>query len=195
MSLVVIFGPQAVGKMTVGQELCKITDYKLFHNHMAIDMIGQIFDKKHCGQIWQLNYTHYMLVSKIWEDVLEFCADHNENLIFTLTWNFDNKEIEKYMQRLEERYNKNGEQIYFIELECNISTRLKRNNTENRLKNKICKRDIKLSNEELIYESKQFRLNSNPKEIKFKNYIRIDNSKREPKEVAIIIRNYIYERN
>ena len=33
MKLVIIFGPHAVGKMTVGQELAKITDLKLFHNH------------------------------------------------------------------------------------------------------------------------------------------------------------------
>lgn len=34
--IVLITGPQAVGKMTVGQELSKITDLKLFHNHMTM---------------------------------------------------------------------------------------------------------------------------------------------------------------
>lgn len=38
MKLVIITGPQAVGKMTVGQELEKLTDLKLFHNHMTIDL-------------------------------------------------------------------------------------------------------------------------------------------------------------
>ena len=37
MKLVFLFGDAAVGKMTVGQELTKITDLKLFHNHMSID--------------------------------------------------------------------------------------------------------------------------------------------------------------
>lgn len=32
-TLVIILGPHAVGKMTVGQELAKITDLRLFHNH------------------------------------------------------------------------------------------------------------------------------------------------------------------
>ena len=41
---VLIIGPQAVGKMTVGQELAKITGYKLFHNHMTIEMVRLIFD-------------------------------------------------------------------------------------------------------------------------------------------------------
>lgn len=44
MKLVIIFGPQAVGKMTVGQELSKITGLKLFHNHMTIDLVTSLFD-------------------------------------------------------------------------------------------------------------------------------------------------------
>jgi len=37
MKFVLIFGPQAVGKMTVGQELANLTKLKLFHNHMTGD--------------------------------------------------------------------------------------------------------------------------------------------------------------
>ena len=44
MKLVLIFGPQAAGKMTVGQELVKMTDLKLFHNHMTIDLVSPFFD-------------------------------------------------------------------------------------------------------------------------------------------------------
>ncbi|GJM72894.1 hypothetical protein HMSSN036_51100 [Paenibacillus macerans] len=44
MKLIVLFGPQAVGKMTVGQELAKITGLKLFHNHMTIDLVSHFFD-------------------------------------------------------------------------------------------------------------------------------------------------------
>lgn len=47
MKFVLIFGPQAVGKMTVGQELAKSTELKLFHNHMTIDLVGNFFDKCH----------------------------------------------------------------------------------------------------------------------------------------------------
>ena len=42
--LVMIVGPQAVGKMTVGQELAKITDLKFMHNHETIDVLTNIFD-------------------------------------------------------------------------------------------------------------------------------------------------------
>ena len=35
MKFVIIFGPPAVGKMTVGYELAKFTGLKVFHNHMT----------------------------------------------------------------------------------------------------------------------------------------------------------------
>lgn len=44
MKFILIFGPQAVGKMTVGQELAKLTDLKIFHNHMTIDLVSPFFD-------------------------------------------------------------------------------------------------------------------------------------------------------
>lgn len=43
-NFILIIGPQAVGKMTVGQELSRITGYKLLHNHMTIEMVRLIFD-------------------------------------------------------------------------------------------------------------------------------------------------------
>ena len=43
MKFIIIFGPHAVGKMTVGQELEKLTSIKLFHNHMSIDFVTPFF--------------------------------------------------------------------------------------------------------------------------------------------------------
>ena len=44
MNFIIIYGPAAVGKMTVGKELSKLTGYKLFHNHMSIEFVLQFFD-------------------------------------------------------------------------------------------------------------------------------------------------------
>src|SRR3954453_494481 len=43
MNLVLVFGPPAVGKVTVGDELAKITGYKLSHNHMTVEPVLDIF--------------------------------------------------------------------------------------------------------------------------------------------------------
>jgi hypothetical protein len=43
MTLVVLFGPPAVGKMTVGLELERLTGLRLFHNHMTVDLVLRFF--------------------------------------------------------------------------------------------------------------------------------------------------------
>ena len=45
MKLVILIGAGAVGKMTVGQELVKITDLRLYHNHMDIELVIEVFGK------------------------------------------------------------------------------------------------------------------------------------------------------
>ncbi|HMM31556.1 MAG TPA: shikimate kinase, partial [Clostridia bacterium] len=44
MKLAILFGPHAVGKMTVGQALAKSTGLKLFHNHMTIEVVSELFE-------------------------------------------------------------------------------------------------------------------------------------------------------
>ena len=43
LKLVFLIGDSAVGKMTVGQELTKITDLRLFHNHIIIEPVIETF--------------------------------------------------------------------------------------------------------------------------------------------------------
>ncbi|MGM9973887.1 MAG: shikimate kinase, partial [Clostridiaceae bacterium] len=73
MKLIFLIGDTAVGKMTVGQELMKITDLRLFHNHMTIEPVIEIF-----------GYYHWEAISKMREIVFEeFAASDNYGLIFT----------------------------------------------------------------------------------------------------------------
>lgn len=46
MKLVLLYGPPAVGKYTVGASLAEQTGYKLVHNHVTVDVAKLIFDKK-----------------------------------------------------------------------------------------------------------------------------------------------------
>lgn len=43
MRLVFLYGPPAVGKLTVGQELAGLTGFKLFHNHVTVDPVLAVF--------------------------------------------------------------------------------------------------------------------------------------------------------
>ena len=76
MKFVIIIGPQAVGKMTVGQELSKITGLKLFYNHMTIELVRLIFD---------YDKTSYRKMNKIIRDEVfkEFSKSNQKGIIFT----------------------------------------------------------------------------------------------------------------
>lgn len=44
MRLLWIYGLPATGKHTVAQHLAALTGYKLFHNHLAVDLLLSVFD-------------------------------------------------------------------------------------------------------------------------------------------------------
>ncbi len=44
MRLIFIYGLPATGKLTVGRELAALTGYKLFHNHLAVDLLLPVFE-------------------------------------------------------------------------------------------------------------------------------------------------------
>ena len=54
MKLVFLIGNAAVGKMIVGQELMKITELRLFHNHMTIVPVLEIFGTFNSKAIYRL---------------------------------------------------------------------------------------------------------------------------------------------
>lgn len=173
MKLVLIIGAGAVGKMTVGQELMKITNLRLFHNHMMIEPVIDIFGYFKGDTIIKLRET-------IFED---FTNSDQEGMIFTLMWAFDMKSDWEYVDNLVKKF----DEVYCIELIASQKVRLERNKTENRLLNKASKRNIEISNQRLINEEKH-RLVSFEGEIPFKNYLRINNENISAKEVAVMIK-------
>lgn len=174
MKLVLIVGSGAVGKMTVGQELMKITDLRLFHNHMMIEPVIDVF-----------GYFNAPVIMKLREVVFEeFLKTNNEGMIFTVMWAFDMPSDLEYVLEVASKF----DEVYCVELIADQSVRLERNKTENRLKNKASKRDLAASEERLKNEESKHRLVSNPGEIPFENYLRIDNTNLPPDMVAKMIK-------
>lgn len=182
MKLMIIFGPLAVGKMTVGHELEKITNLKLFHNHMTIELASNFFSFS--------TETGKRLVHNLRNEVFKEVASSNlEGLIFTYVWAFDRKEDWKYIEEVSRIFKDKGSEIYHVELDADIDERLRRNKTEHRLEHKPSKRDIAFSEEIFNDYTSRYRLNSLDGEIKEKNYLRIDNTNLDPVTVALQIKN------
>ena len=178
MKLLVLIGNTAVGKMTVGQELMKITDLRLFHNHMSIELVIDVFGGR------------FGSVDKRLREVIfeEFAKSNNYGLIFTFMWAFDQQGDWDYINHLCDIFRRENAEIYYVELVASQEIRLQRNTTENRLKNKPSKRNIEFSKQLLINDDKKYRCVSYDGEIPFDNYIKIDNTDLSPEAVAQIIK-------
>lgn len=182
MKFIVIFGPQAVGKMTVGHELEKITGLKLFHNHMTIELVSNYFDYD--------TSVGKRLVKLFREEIFKAVANSDlEGLIFTYLWYFDQEKDREYIENVTKIFKDKGAEIYYVELEANLEERLRRNKTEHRLAHKPSKRNTEWSENQVKNAHENHRSNSKEGEIKEKNYFRINTDNLTPTETATLIKN------
>lgn len=179
MRLVVIIGSGAVGKMTVGQELMRQTGLRLFHNHMMIEPVIEIFGRYDGGAVTELREVIFR----------RFLQSGCPGMIFTYMWAFDRQEDWDYIMGVARLFDPSGEDVYWVELVADQQVRLERNRTENRLKNKASKRDLAFSEGAIRHEDSHYRLVSLDGELTMKNYIRIDNTRLSPQETADLIRD------
>jgi chloramphenicol 3-O-phosphotransferase len=76
MKLVFLYGLPATGKLTVARELAAITGYKLFHNHLTVDLLLSVFEFG--------SEAFVRLREEIWQSVMEQAAASGvPGLIFT----------------------------------------------------------------------------------------------------------------
>lgn len=177
MKLVLLFGNAAVGKMTVGQALMKMTDLRLCHNHITIEPVIEVFGH-YDGRITE------RLREVIFE---EFVKSDQYGMIFTFMWAFDHPSDWENVANICKTFE--GADIYYIELVADKEARMARNVTENRILHKASKRDIEASNQRVINDDQRFRCESLPGEITFPNYLRIDNTNLSPEEAAQLIKD------
>jgi hypothetical protein len=75
VDLVFLYGPPAVGKLTVARALAARTGLKLFHNHLVLDAITAVFDFRSPGYL--------RLRELFWLETFETAAKEDVSLIFT----------------------------------------------------------------------------------------------------------------
>lgn len=183
MKLIILFGPPAVGKMTVGMSLAKRTGLKLLYNHMTLELVNQFFPFG--------TPAFERLDKKIRFDIFkEIAASELKGLIFTLVWAMNYKEDEQYVDEIAEIFKNHGGEVHLVELKTQLSERLRRNKEELRLYHKPSKRDLETSEQSLISFEKTYVMNSKESDFPDKDILRIENTNLSPDEVADIIINH-----
>ena len=150
----IIFGPPAVGKMTVAYEVAKMTGFKVFHNHMTIELLLPFFDFGSPA----FNRLNERFRMEIFQEVAQ---SEVNGFIFTFTWALGLDSEKQYVDRIIALFEKHGWENHFIELEASLEERIKRNKSEFRLSQKASKRNVKESEQRLIRNSSKYRMNSN----------------------------------
>ena len=99
-NLIVVCGPQAVGKMTVAEALRDKLRWSMMMNHDSIELSDRIFGFGTPAQ--------KALNSAIRENVFALAVQHNVNLIFTFVCAFDEPEDVQYLRDLEAQFAGSG---------------------------------------------------------------------------------------
>ncbi|MBB5317576.1 AAA family ATPase [Tunturibacter empetritectus] len=124
MKLIFLYGLPATGKLSVAQELAAMTGYKLFHNHLTVDLLLSVFDFGSPGFV--------ALREEIWLSVFDQASlSQLPALIFTFAPeptvrpSFLPNTLNTTAQR--------GDEVEFVELVCPLSELKRRLNSPSRL--------------------------------------------------------------
>ena len=165
---VLIFGPSAVGKMTVGYELARLTGLKLLHNHMTIELVLEFFD-------W--DDERFGLSAEFRRRIFEeVAASDLPGLIFTFVWDLGDPREKDYVDGICRIFEDRGARTHFVELHATQSERLRRNESEFRLSRKPSKRDVRASRDRLLRADWDHVLNTEGGFHHPDRYLRIDNT-------------------
>ena len=116
MNLIFLYGPPAVGKLTIASLLSQHTGIPLFHNHLTRDLVKDIY-----GDALK---KHYDLVDTLRLNVLDYCAAHGTDLIFTYVYEGadDDVNVRAFIDVIERH---NGS-VVFVELTADRSDLIER---------------------------------------------------------------------
>ena len=124
MKLIIIYGPPAAGKLTVGCEIARLTGFKLFHNHTTIDCAKSVFDFG--------TPVFWRVVGDLRVGMIAEAARNNIDLIHTFCYELgaDDEHFGKLIAAAEDH----GGESHLVLLRCDDSERRKRIANESRVK-------------------------------------------------------------
>jgi chloramphenicol 3-O-phosphotransferase len=123
MKLIFLYGLPATGKLSVAQELSAMTGYKLFHNHLTVDLLLSVFDFGSPGFV--------ALREEIWLSVFDQAAvSQLQALIFTFAP--EPTVSAGFLEKILEAITRRGGEVEFVELVCPMGELKRRLNSPSR---------------------------------------------------------------
>ena len=176
--VIFIYGPIAVGKLTVAEILSKKLGYKLAHNHHVNDFVNEIFDRgSHISHVMKEDLRYYLLESVV-KAKMNLVATHCYSDNFISTTGLSDP---KYVETLEKKLTKLGAKFYPVHLRASNEELFRRVTMNSRKKFK------KLASKEVMKKYLTRSGNDHQNSPKLKNNFVIDNTNLSPQKVADMI--------
>src|SRR4029434_8867211 len=112
MKLILLYGPPAVGKLTIAREIARLTGFKVFHAHLTVDLVASIFPRSapaYLQLVWDIRFAVFVQAGRA----------HLDGLIFTTVYGRDR---EPFIARSVEVVESYGGEVYFVHLSCHTET-------------------------------------------------------------------------
>ena len=109
MKLVFLHGRPGVGKLTIARELVTLTGFKLFHNHLTVDLVLSLFEFGSAAFV--------KLRERIWLDTFaEACDAQLAGMIFTFA--FEKTVTDGFVPNAVTLVESRGGEVIFVQLHC-----------------------------------------------------------------------------
>lgn len=175
---IILIGAQASGKVTIGQELEKLTDLTLFHNHESIDFVTKFIP---------MSSEARELIDELRLLFFKTFAKRQQSIIFTVVIDFNAPEDIAFLETLQSVFHDFDREVLFVELETDLKERLRRNKIENRLYHKPIKRHLEWSEKDILDTAKFANFNPAKAPENLKHYCKINNTSLSAQETAQFI--------
>ncbi len=126
-TLICLIGPPAVGKTTVGQSLCRMTGFHLFHGHVVGDVLSPYFP---------FGTPSFARLTDAWRrHIIEEALTAGQDVVTTVAWRFDVPADMETIWNWLEPYQTGG-RVRCVELVAPLAVRMERNRSEQRWRHK-----------------------------------------------------------
>ena len=109
MQVVFLYGPPAVGKYTIGVELAARTGFRLFHNHLTVNLVSAVFERD--------PEVSLRLLRGVRRDILTEAARHGVSLVMTGVFGGTSEHAEAWRTMLEPVCTEGGS-VHLVQLTC-----------------------------------------------------------------------------
>lgn len=107
MNLVFLYGPPGTGKLTVAREVARLTGFRLFHNHLTVDLAASLFAH---GSPEYMEYVRHLRC-----EAFERAASAGVSLVFTFWYSgVSEPSVARYRGIVEAQ----GGEVLFVRLSC-----------------------------------------------------------------------------